>query len=247
MSAAMDPGWYFAENLTGIPDQLNYGHPGLPREVPLRHPDRRHDRRRRAGRHRHGRRDRQQRRRRDRRAAARRGGQGEAARGDGPRRPVGARRLPLPRLLLAGRHQVLRPCSTRSRRSSTATRTKSSCCSSATTCHRPTPPPSSRRRPPRPRVDLRHRRPPPTLRQMIDAHRNLLVLSEHAGGNAAVVHEGLRHLPGHAVHVRVARRLQLRPQPRAGRRAALRDQPLHHQQAAAVASTWPRRSTPTTS
>ena len=31
-------------------------------------------------------------------------------------------------------------------------------------------------------LDLRHEAPPPTLRQMIGAHRNLLVLSEHFGG-----------------------------------------------------------------
>ena len=63
-------------------------------------------------------------------------------------------------------------------------------------------------------------KPPPTLREMVEARRTLLVLAEHKGGTPRLVHEGLRHLPGHAVHVRrrpsssAAPRTAARPTPR---------------------------------
>ena len=87
--------------------------------------------------------------------------------------------------------------------------------------------------------------PPPTLRQMIDAHRNLLVLSEHFGGTPAWYTKGYGIFQDTPFTFAVASRLQLRRQPRADRRPAVPDQPLDHQQAAAVARGRRRRSTPT--
>ncbi len=77
-------------------------------------------------------------------------------------------------------------------------------------------------------------KPPPTLGEMIAAKEDAAGAGRARGGHAPLVHAGLRHLPGHAVHVRVGGRLQLQRQPRAGQRPAVRAQPLHHQQAAAV-------------
>ena len=247
MASASDPGWFFAENLIGIPAQLESGvrallvktHYGIPTGVAGRRP--------RARRHRQGVGDRERRAGGGRRAVARGGGQGPGAGGHRPPGQPAGRRLPLPRLLLAR-------CTSSSRTASTSIR-------------------HFLDRNPNEVVMLfigdyvspqdtqkvleeahlldrvwsyDYSKPPPTLREMIEAKRNLLVLGRAPGRRAALVHEGLRHLPGHAVHVRrpvavlAAPRTAARPTRRSSS-STTSSPPTSRRR-----STRPRSSTPTT-
>ena len=71
--------------------------------------------------------------------------------------------------------------------------------------------------------------PPPTLRQMIDARRTLLVLSEHAGPPPSWYTKGYGIFQDTPFTFARPSRVQLRAEPRSGRCAPVRDQPLHHQ------------------
>ena len=89
-------------------------------------------------------------------------------------------------------------------------------------------------RPHRPRLDLRHGRAAPDTapddRGPPDAARAVRARRWHA----PVVHPGLRHLPGDAVHVHLPGCLQLPAQPRTSRCTAVRAEPLHHHERGTV-------------
>ena len=118
--------------------------------------------------------------------------------------------------------------STRSASSTTScarTPTRSSCSCSRTSSSRPTPSRCwSAAGWPGTRWSWRPGEPLPTLGEMIRRGDNVLVLVENEGGADALVHPRLRHAPGHAVRVRRATRVLVRP--RAGRR----DEPAVHGQ-----------------
>ncbi len=77
-------------------------------------------------------------------------------------------------------------------------------------------------------------KPPPTLREMVEARRTLLVLAEHNGGTPAWYTKGYGIFQDTPYTFADAPAVQLRQEPRSGRCAALRAQPLHHQQRAAL-------------
>ena len=81
--------------------------------------------------------------------------------------------------------------------------------------------------------------PPPTLRRddRVPAQPPRAVGARRR--HAALVHEGLRDLPGHAVHVRRAGRLHLRPQPRARTTPRCSRSTTSSPTRSRPASTWP--------
>ena len=77
-------------------------------------------------------------------------------------------------------------------------------------------------------------KPPPTLREMIEAKRNLLVLGEHQGGALPWYTKGYGIFQDTPFTFSSPFAVLVRPQPRPGRRPPLRAEPLHHQRPAAV-------------